>query len=242
MKKAIIIGATSGIGLEVTKLLLKEGYKVGIAGRRESELIKLYETDTQMIRYKAIDITAENATEELRKLIAENDGMDLFFNSAGIGHQNRDLEAGIELETAETNVLGFLRMITTAFNYFKENGGGHIAAISSIAGTKGLGSAPSYSATKRFQNSYIEALAQLANTEHLNITFTDIRPGFVRTNLLDNKHNYPLLMNPEDVAKEIVNALKHKRRIQIIDWRYRIIVFFWRLIPRCVWEYLPIKN
>ena len=49
-------------------------------------------------------------------------------------------------------------MVDTAFMYFKKNGGGHLAVISSIAGTKGLGVAPAYSATKRFQNTYIDAL------------------------------------------------------------------------------------
>lgn len=110
--------------------------------------------------------------------------MDLFFLSSGIGSQNPDLKPEIELNTARTNVEGFTRMVTAAFNHFKTQGGGHIAVISSIAGTKGLGIAPAYSATKRFQNTYIEALAQLSRMQHLNIHFTDIRPGFVATDLL----------------------------------------------------------
>ena len=100
------------------------------------------------------------------------------------GYQNRNLEPEIELNTARTNVEGFIRMVTAAFDYFKKTKKGHIAVISSIAGTKGLGVAPAYSATKRFQNTYIDALAQLARMQHLNIRFTDIRPGFVATDLL----------------------------------------------------------
>lgn len=82
--------------------------------------------------------------------------MDLFLLSSGIGKQNLSLTPDIELQTAATNVEGFIRMVTAAYHYFEQQGHGHLAVISSIAGTKGLGSAPAYSATKRFQNTYIE--------------------------------------------------------------------------------------
>ena len=131
--------------------------------------------------------------------------------------------------------------VTAAFDYFKKTKNGHIAVISSIAGTKGLGVAPAYSATKRFQNTYIDALAQLARMQHLNIRFTDIRPGFVATDLLRNG-KYPMLMHADKVAEYIVRALKHKKRVTVIDGRYRLLVFFWRMIPRWLWERLPIKN
>ena len=152
-----------------------------------------------------------------------------------------NLEPEIELNTARTNVEGFIRMVTAAFDYFKKTKNGHIAVISSIAGTKGLGVAPAYSATKRFQNTYIDALAQLARMQHLNIRFTDIRPGFVATDLLRNG-KYPMLMHADKVAEYIVRALKHKKRVKVIDGRYRLLVFFWRMIPRWLWERLPIKN
>ena len=136
---------------------------------------------------------------------------------------------------------GFTQMVDYAWAYFKGQGGGHIAVISSIAGTKGLGAAPSYSASKRFQNTYIESLSQLARMQKLPITFTDIRPGFVKTDLLKSDH-YPLLMQPDKVARQIVSALMKRKRCVIIDWRYRLLVFFWRLLPSALWERLPIHN
>jgi len=114
--------------------------------------------------------------------------------------------------------------------------------ISSIAGTKGLGIAPAYSATKRFQNTYIDALEQLSGMQKLNIRFTDIRPGFVATNLLNDGKNYPMLMQTEKVAKLIVKALNRKKRVAVIDWKYSILVFFWKLIPRCIWKRMNVKN
>ncbi len=246
MKKAIIIGATSGIGREVARLLAKEGWQIGIAGRREELLQSLQaEFPAGQIKYAVLDVTDADAPTRLQTLVEELGGINLYFHSSGIGSQNADLEPEIEIRTARTNGEGFVRMVTWAFNYFKEHATcenrGHIAVISSIAGTKGIGIAPAYSATKRFQNCYIQALTQLAHIQDLPISFTDIRPGFVATDLLRDAH-YPMLMKAEPVAREIIYALKHRKRIRIIDWRYRLLVFVWRLIPRPIWERLKITK
>lgn len=241
MKRAIIIGATSGIGQEVAKLLIQQGWQIGIAGRRENALQQMKTISPNQVEIEKLDVTKEDATLHLHRLIEKLGGMDLFFLSSGIGYQNPDLNPEVELNTASTNVEGFIRMVAAAFSYFKENKGGHIAVISSIAGTKGLGIAPAYSATKRFQNTYVDALAQLSKMQHLNILFTDIRPGFVATDLLKNG-KYPMLMQADRVAQQIIRALNKKKRVVVIDVRYRILVFFWRMIPRWLWERLPIKN
>lgn len=242
MKRAIIIGATSGIGQEVAKGLLLEGWKIGVAGRRLSALEVFQQVAPEQIEIQELDVTQEEATDNLRTLIDKLGGMDLFLLSSGIGFQNIDLNIVVELDTARTNVEGFIRMVDTAFAYFKKNGGGHLAVISSIAGTKGLGIAPAYSATKRFQNIYIDALEQLAHLQKLNIHFTDIRPGFVATALLNDGKHYPMLMKADKVGRYIVRALNKKKRVAIIDERYRILVFFWRMIPRWIWKRMPVKT
>lgn len=241
-KRAVIMGATSGIGYEVARLLLSEGWKLGLAGRREENLRKLQSEFPGQVCIKAIDVKDEDAGNALFSLIDELGGMDMYFHSSGIGHQNANLDADIEHNTLETNGTGFTRMVGAAFRYFRDKGKGHIAVISSIAGTKGLGIAPAYSATKRFQNTYIDALEQLASMKKIDIRFTDIRPGFVATNLLNDGKKYPMLMKTDYTARLIVKALNSKKRIAVIDWKYRILVFFWRLIPRCVWKRMSVKN
>lgn len=241
-KRAVIMGATSGIGYEVARFLLSEGWKLGLAGRREENLRKLQSEFPGQVCIKAIDVKDEDAGNALFSLIDELGGMDMYFHSSGIGYQNANLDADIELNTLETNGTGFTRMVGAAFRYFRDKGKGHIAVISSIAGTKGLGIAAAYSATKRFQNTYIDALEQLASMKKLDIRFTDIRPGFVATNLLNDGKKYPMLMKTDYTARLIVKALNRKKRIAVIDWKYRILVFFWRLIPRCVWKRMSVKN
>ena len=240
-KRIIIIGATSGIGYEVARLYQQKGWKIGIAGRRADKLKELAATAPGQIEYRQIDVTQPDASIELNELIGQTGGMDLFLLSSGIGSQNRSLDPAIELATVSTNAAGFTRIVTAAYQYFREHGGGQLAVISSIAGTKGLGSAPSYSATKRYQNTYIDALEQLAHMEMVPIRFTDIRPGFVKTDLLKSG-NYPLLMSAGYTAKKIVRALEKKKRRPIIDWRYSILVFFWKMIPAWLWKRLPIHN
>lgn len=241
MKKVVIIGATSGIGKEIAMLYLQKGCQVAIAGRRESLLKELHHQYPQQIVYQVIDTTQTDAVDKLDELIGRLGGMDLFIHCAGIGKQNPQLELQTEIDTARTNVEGFTRMVDTAFRYFEKNKGGHIAAISSIAGTKGLGMAPAYSATKRFQNTYIESLEQLATLRKLPIRFTDIRPGFVATDFLKDQH-YPLLMSPKKVAQTIVKGIDRHKHILTIDWKYRLLVACWRWIPRCLWRNLPIHN
>lgn len=241
-KKAIIIGATSGIGYQVACLLLKEGWTLGIAGRKEDRLEAFRQKAPERIYVQRIDILEADADQKLEQFIGRLGGMDLYLHSSGIGFQNASLNPETEIRTLETNGTGFVRMVSAAYRYFRTAGKGHLAIISSIAGTKGLGLAPAYSASKRFQNTYLDALEQLAHLEHLPLVFTDIRPGFVATDLLNNGKHYPMLMRPEAVAQHIVKALHRRKRTVIIDWRYRILVALWRLIPRRLWKYLPVKN
>lgn len=244
-KRAIVMGATSGIGMEVAKQLAAKGWLVGIVGRRVDRLEGVMRK-ANIVCYKQIDVTSPDAPDLLRDLITELGGMDLYFHSSGIGWQNNLLDIEKELKTMETNGLGFVRLVDTAFNWFAEQNGTsakkkyRIACITSIAGTKGLGAAPSYSATKRFQNHYIECLSQQATMRHLPIAFTDIRPGFVKTDLIAGSH-YPLQLHAEDVARDIVKAIESGKEVKVIDWRYAILVFFWQLIPRWIWKRMKIK-
>lgn len=240
MKKVIIIGASSGMGLEVAKLLLAEGCYLGVAARREDRLEALKQLAPDRVITAPLDVTKDDAPQRLRSLINDLGGMDLFFYSSGIGKQNRTLTADIELNTVNTNGMGFTRMIGEAYRYFAEQGEGHIAAISSIAGTKGLGPAPSYSATKAFQNVYLQALEQQSNARGLKIRFTDIRPGFVDTDLLNGDFRYPMMLKPEKVARQIVNALHNKCHVAVIDWRYSIMTALWRCLPRTIWRRLKL--
>lgn len=248
------MGATSGIGKEVARLLAANGYEVGIAGRREERLVQMAQATPGIVAHRQIDVTKEDAPTELHKLIEELGGMDLYVHSSGIGWENVALDADKELKTVETNGVGFVRMVSAAYNWFAEQRAdeakqraegdeqkasdkerkARIACITSIARTRGLGAAPAYSATKRMQAHYLECLSQQARMRHLNIGITDIRPGFVATDLIAGSH-FPLQLKAEDVARTIVRAIERGNEVVTIDWRYRLLVAAWQLIPRWLW-------
>jgi short-subunit dehydrogenase len=242
MKSIIIIGASSGIGRSTARIFAQKGWKVIATARRTDKLEELRNEAPDLITTASIDVTEDGADTRLTDIINENGSVDVIMNVAGIGKQNKGMDTSIETATSETNSTGFMRMVSAAFRYFADKGGGHIAVVSSIAGTKGLGSAPAYSATKRMQNTYIDALDQLARMRKLNIKFTDIRPGFVRTALLDDNHDYPLQMDVDKVAAEAVRAIEKQKRVCVIDWRYRIVTALWSLAPRWLWVRLPVQT
>ena len=187
-KSAVVMGATSGIGYEVALLLAQRGWQVGVAGRREEILSQLVKQQPGIVAYEVIDVNSPQATEGLQRLIAKLGQMDLYFHSSGIGFQNSSLDAEKELSTIETNCLGMARLVGEAFRYFASHPEreAELAVISSIARTKGLGAAPAYSASKRFTSHYLECLCQLKRIKGLqHIHLTDIRPGFVRTPLIE---------------------------------------------------------
>ncbi|MFI3239725.1 MAG: SDR family NAD(P)-dependent oxidoreductase [Bacteroidales bacterium] len=241
-KTILIVGATSGIGYATAKIYINQGWRVGVVGRNIERLHELKAFASENVEFAQIDTTKVGAELKLMELIDRMGGIDILLLSSGCGKQNIKLDVGIEQMTLELNVIGFTRIVDAAYHYFKGIGGGHIAVISSIAGTKGLGVAASYSATKGFQNKYIESLTQLSRMQGDKVIFTDIRPGFVNTPLLAGDKHYPMAMTADYVATKIVKGIKAKRKVLVIDWRYAILVFFWRMIPRWLWIRLGIKN
>lgn len=241
MKKIVIMGATSGIGLAVAEKLARKGYRVGVAGRKVDILRALQNKFPENIEWEEIDITRDNATKFLGKLIEKLGGMDTYFHVAGIGYENRYLCGKEEIATVETNVVGFTRMIDYAFNYFRDNKiKGHIAAITSVAGTRGIGEIASYSASKSFGQTYLEALEQLSNLQSLGIKFTDIRPGWIRTPLLNPTEEYPMTMKLSYAGPLIIKSLSRRRTVNYIDWRWGLMVQFMKIVPRCIWVRYPL--
>jgi len=159
MKKAIVIGATSGIGKSLSEVLIQNGYAVGVTGRRLEILTTLKEKNPDKISYCQMDVQDVSSIETIfDNLVNQLGGLDLIIISAGIGDENKSLDFNIENNVIKTNVQGFTCVANWGMNYFKKQGHGHLVNISSIAGLMGNGEAPSYNATKAYQINYLEGL------------------------------------------------------------------------------------
>ncbi|MDE5886377.1 MAG: SDR family NAD(P)-dependent oxidoreductase [Muribaculaceae bacterium] len=236
MKKVVIIGASSGLGYALAEALASRGVKVGIGARREEPLKKLKEKYPDMVEYISVDISLPDAPLRIHKLIGLLGGMDIYFHAAGVLDENLFLDPDREVRTVSINASGFAASLSTAYRYFRNSRRkGHIVAITSVAGTKGIGRLAAYSASKSFCQEYMVALEQLAHAEQADISFTDIRPGWVKTPLIDSDRHYIMAMSEEYVLPKILKAIVRKKRVAVIDWRWALLVNAWRLVPDSLW-------
>ncbi len=231
------------MGRRIAEDFAKAGWRVGIAARNEERLREVRDLFPERISYTTMDVTAQDAVTKFENLIEEIGGMDILLFAAGTGWYNPGLNLGKDEATIGVNVTGFTRIVNAAYRYFKATANvskGRIAAITSVAGVKGLGVSAAYSASKRYQWTYLQALDQLAHSQHVNVSITDIRPGFVNTPFLHGNHNYPMLMSVDYVAPLIEKAIIKRRRVAVIDSRWSVVAGLWSAIPNCVWPRLDI--
>jgi len=232
MKKAIIVGASSGIGRQLAIVLAKNGYMVGITGRRDQLLLNLQTTNPDKFVVSVFDATdIADIPQHLESLVKELDGLDLLIVSSGTGKINPTLDASIEQQTNDLNVSGFTAVADWAFNFFQAQGYGHLAAITSIAGLRGSRQAPAYFATKAYQLNYLEGLRQKATSLKLPITVTDIRPGFVDTAMAAGENLF-WMATVEKASDQIFIAIKNKRDIVYITKRWRLVAAILKLLPK----------
>jgi len=236
MKKAIIIGATSGIGKELAKKLADENYVVGITGRRTELLDELKNEKPNSFYTKTFDITDTNKiVENLEYLTTQLGGLDLLIISSGIGEINESLDFEIEKRTIDTNVLGFTCVTDWTFNYFENQKSGHLVAISSIGGLRGSRQAPAYNATKAYQINYLEGLRQKATKLKEPIFVTDIRPGLVDTKMAKGEGLF-WVMPVEKTVRQIFKAIISKKKVAYVTKRWRLIAIILKRIPNTIYD------
>jgi short-subunit dehydrogenase len=228
MKKAIVIGASSGIGQEIASILADDGYKVGITGRRKTNLENLKENSPEKYVISSYDCTMESNTEKLTELTNTLGGLDLLVLSSGTGDLNEKLDFKIENKINQLNVIAFTEIVDWTFNYFDKQSKGHLVAISSIAGIRGSRIAPAYCASKAYQINYLEGLRQKSKKIGKPIYVTDIRPGFVDTKIAKGQF---WVGTKEKVAKQIYSLIRQKKDIGYVTKRWKLISIILKILP-----------
>lgn len=228
MKKAIIIGATSGIGRELAKLFVKDGFTVGVTGRRQALLDTLQKEFPGNIITEQFDVTGSENIVHVDDLIHKLGGLDILIYNSGYGDPSEDLVWETDKQTTLTNVNGFIEIVNHIYNYFLKQGYGQIAGISSIASVRGNSFAPAYSASKAFMSTYLEGLYIKGSKK--NISITDIQPGFVKTKMAKG-HGQFWVSSVEKASEQIYKAIKRKKRRVYITRRWWIIAKLMKFTP-----------
>ena len=230
-KKAIIMGASSGIGKELAKILSRNGYIVGLAARRIDLLDELQKELPNKSFIKQIDISKqEDAEIKFKEMIGEMGGIDLIVISAGYGDLNSKLKWPIEKATIDVNITGFALIAGIALQHFLDRGSGHLVGISSIAALRGQRSAPAYSASKAFVCNYLEGLRHIAIKSRKPIFITDVQPGFVKTPM-SRGNNLFWIATAQKAASQIYDAIVKKKKHAYITKRWRIVAWLLKVVP-----------
>ncbi len=239
MKKAIVIGSSSGIGRELSKILSQQNYIVGLVGRRIHLLEEVSKEIENKSFIKQIDVSSSDARNLLNELISEMEGVDLIIINAGIGPPNPDLHWSVDKETIDINVSGFVAMANVALHYFRQKGTGHLVGISSIIALRGSNRSPAYSASKAFVSNYLQGIRWQIVKLGMPITVTDIKPGYVETAMIrQGGRKFFWVASPEKAARQIYAAIRKKRKLAYITRRWRIIGWALRIVPDCIYHKL----
>jgi short-subunit dehydrogenase len=236
MKKAIVIGASSGIGKELAIVLANNGYEIGLMARK-TEVLQVVKNEISTKSHVGhIDLSkVPDAIEKLRHMIQKMQGVDLIVINAGIGFLNPELDWKKEQQTLDVNVYGFCALAGEVYKFFAKQGDGHLVGISSIGALRGSPVAPSYNASKAFMSNYLEGLRKKAFQEELPVIITDIKPGFVDTDMAKGEGKF-WVATPQKAAEQIFSAVSKQKQHAYITRRWRLIGWALKLMPDWIYQ------
>ncbi len=245
--RAIIIGASSGIGAALVQELVSQGYYVAALARREEMLKELCEgintavsptKPSQALPYTHNVTDFDEIPGLFQQIVSDLGGLDLIVYVAGIQPAVSINEYSFAKDKAmmEVNVMGAMAWLNEAAARFERTGSGHIVGVSSIAGDRGRVSAPGYNSSKAALNTFLEALRNRL-AKH-GVAVTTIKPGFVDTVLLENAAKTFWVISPKDAAVNITKAIKRKRQTAYVPARWGLVGLIIRHIPSFVFRRL----
>lgn len=239
MKSVFITGGTSGMGLELAKKYLKLGWRVGVCGRTQSKFAENFTEYRDNVSFYAVDVADREALKAAIKQFAAPTGLQLLVASAGISYPIKSKLPDFErtYRMVHVNLLGVMYAFEAALEVMIPQGGGHLVAISSVAGFNGFPGVSGYSATKSGVIKFCESLN--LDLRHLNIDVTCVCPGFVDTPLTKvNRHPMPFLMPAPRAAELIVRGIQRKKALVVFPFFFGLVLRVLSVLPRWLYRKL----
>lgn len=245
-KRAIVIGASSGMGRQIAKLLSNDGYTVGIAARR-IELLESLRSELSGPSYiQQLDVTSSIAREELAQLIDAMGGVDLVIISISntyerfmAGQSDQRSTSWIrKAKTIDVCAKGFIAMADVVLEYFQRKGSGHLVGISSTSGLRGNAQYPEYCAAKACISRYLESVRNYMIQKKYPILITDVVPGYVAVEYspLGTDPEAYWEISAEDAAREIVSGIKAHKQVVYVPPRIRLVAALLTYLPDWIYN------
>lgn len=245
--RAIVIGASSGVGAALTRRLALSGYLVAAVARRQDALDELSASinanmpggSTQVVWPYVHDATNFDEVPQLfQEIVRELGGLDLIVYAAAVQPPMDAQEYNFQKDEAmiNTNLLGAIAWLNQAAARFERARRGQIVGISSIAGDRGRVASPVYNTSKAGLNTYLEALRNRLSRR--GVTVTTIKPGFVDTRLLKNAAKTFWVISPEDAASQIQTAIVRRQQTVYVPKRWGAVGMIITHIPSFIFRKL----
>jgi decaprenylphospho-beta-D-erythro-pentofuranosid-2-ulose 2-reductase len=246
-QRAIIVGASSGIGAELARQLAASGCHVALVARRADELNRLAteintaSADTPLAFIYPHDVRCYGEAPALFQTVCRDlGGLDLIIYAAGVMPRLLPDEYDFAKDQAmiEVNVLGAIAWLNAAAERFQAAGSGTLVGISSVAGDRGRRGQPVYGASKAALDTYLEALCNRLG--RFGVRVVTIKPGPVDTPMTQGLDKLPLLISAPAAARQILAAAARGTRLAYVPSKWRPIMAILRAIPSPIFQKLNV--
>lgn len=234
-----ITGGTTGIGMELAKLYVRQGWKVGVCGRDKSKFDEHFQAHRDNVTFYQVDVSNRDEVKSAIANFSKSIGLDLLIANAGIGYKFKTKVPDFEFsyKMVHVNLLGVMYAFEAALDVMIPQSKGQLVAVSSIAGYNGLPGVSAYSATKAAVLKYCESLH--LDMKQFGINVTSICPGFVDTPLTQsNHHPMPFLMKAPRAANLIYRAIEKKKMTYAFPFFFATLVRVISMLPRTWYRFL----
>jgi short-subunit dehydrogenase len=238
MKRAIITGASSGIGAALARELSRRGYAMALLARRGDLLRDVVNEAAGSVAIEC-DVTDGASVRDAARKGEEALGgpYDLAIANAGVGVPSHATKFNIDdaERMVRVNVLGMIYLFDAVIPSMIERKSGHFAGIASIAGLRGLPTSSVYSATKAAMQAFLEA--SRIELAPYGVAVTIVNPGFVATPMTEkNRFKMPFLMTAEKAARVIANGIERRKRVVEFPRPMSLLMRMTRLVPDAIYD------
>ncbi len=242
--RAVVIGASSGIGEALARRLAGEGYLVAVLARRMDALQSLCEEinaeagETRAFAYRHDVSEFETIPPLFQKILRDLRRIDLlaYLSGTNPGVELDEFSFPKDRRMVEVNLLGGMAWLGQAATLFERMGAGQIVGVSSVAAERGRVSNPGYNASKAGLTTYLEALRNRLTRKGVNVL--TVHPGFVDTAMLGDMARGLMVISTDQASKDIWKAIRKRRQLIYTPKRWRLIMFIVRNIPSAIFRRL----